>query len=329
MTELIKALVNVRDAISLIAFLSLVMLVAFRTKQVPELFFGLLRDKLTRAQFAALLHRFMTFGFAAFIALVLLAIAAQVLNRMTQPNALTIDQLRDELAKSEASADARARAESQYKLAMDLVSERKLDAAVAALQESIKSVPSLTAQEMLTYLFREKGDLPKEAEAWQAAVKTARGRGDSVALARLDRVTLPRAGVSSGEGEHDLIGSSTPLPKGGDTFETAVKLSAGLYSCADKNGCFTSYYTVSLSAGQELAIGVRSPAPPACCLAGVDIYGTNGQPLARAGDNANTMRGNAGPPSTISRARWVATESGSHFVMTTADPGTVYRIQIR
>lgn len=51
MIDLIKALVQVRDALGLIAFLALVLLVAFRTKKVPELFFGLLRDKLTRQQF--------------------------------------------------------------------------------------------------------------------------------------------------------------------------------------------------------------------------------------------------------------------------------------
>lgn len=329
MTELIKALVSVRDALSLIAFLSLVVLVAFRTKQVPELFFGLLRDKLTRAEFSKSLNRLMTFAFSAFIALVVLAVVAQVLNRMTQPGGLTIEQLRDELTKSAATADARVTAEAQYKLALDRANKKDLDGAIASLQDSIRSVPSLTAKEMLTYFYREKGDAAKEATAWGEAVKTAREHGDSIALARLDRVSVPPTAASTGEGEHDLIGSTTPLPKGGDKFETAAKLSPGLYSCTEKTGCFTSYFTINLKAGQELSIGVRSPAPPQCCLAGVDIFGTNGQPLARAGDGANTMRGNAGPPSTIYRARWAATESGTHYIMTTADPGTVYRIDIR
>ena len=40
MTELIKGLAHVRDGLTLIAFLCLVLLVAFRTKKVPELFFG-------------------------------------------------------------------------------------------------------------------------------------------------------------------------------------------------------------------------------------------------------------------------------------------------
>jgi hypothetical protein len=210
---------------------------------------------------------------------------------------------------------------------MDRINQHDLDGAIAALRESIKAVPSLTAQEMLTYLFREKRDFTNEAQAWEAAVKTARERGDSVALARLDRISVPGA-VAGGEGEHDLIGSATPLPKGGDKFETAAALSPGLYICAEKTGCFTWYYKVPLKGGQELAVGVRSPAPPACCLAGADIYGTNGQPLARAGDGPNTMRGNAGPASSIYRTRWVAAESGWHFLMTTADPGAMFRVEI-
>ena len=69
MPELIKAIAEVRDGLTLIAFLSLAVLVAFRTKKVPELFFGLVRDKLTKQQFSTLLHRFMTLGLIAFLAL--------------------------------------------------------------------------------------------------------------------------------------------------------------------------------------------------------------------------------------------------------------------
>jgi hypothetical protein len=328
---LISALINVRDGLALIAFLSLVVLVAFRTRRVPELLFGLLRDKLTRAQFSAFLHRLMTYGLAAFIALVVLAIVGQVLNRMTQPTALTLDQLRGELSKSEASLDARLNAESQFKLALDRINQHDLESAIASLHESIKAVPSLTAQEMLTYLYREKGDFANEASAWESAVKMARERGDSMALARLDRVSVP-GGVLGGEAEHDLIGDSTPLPKGGNDYRSAVQLAPGLYICAGNadEGCRNWYYKVYLNAGRELAIGLRSPAPPQCCLAGVDILGPNGQTLHRqVGDDPRIMRGNAGPANTIYRTQWVAMEGGWHYLMTTADSGTVYRISIR
>jgi len=114
MTELIKALVQVRDALGLIAFLALVLLLAFRTKKVPELFFGLLRDKLTRQQFSALLHRFMTLSFIAFMALLPLAVLSQVLSHLTQPSALTVSDLRRELANIKATKDQKIHAEAQY-----------------------------------------------------------------------------------------------------------------------------------------------------------------------------------------------------------------------
>src|SRR5689334_22102251 len=70
---------------------------AFRTKKVPELFFGLLRDKLTRQQFYALTSRGMTFSFIGFLALLPLAVTSQVLSHWTQPNALTLSDLQREL----------------------------------------------------------------------------------------------------------------------------------------------------------------------------------------------------------------------------------------
>lgn len=325
--ELIKGLVQVRDALTLIAFLSLVLLVAFRTQQVPELFFNLLRDKLTRQQFSSLLHRFMMLGFAAFIALVLLAVLAQVLGRLTQPNALTIDDLRNELAKSQATQEEKIHAEAQYKLAMDLLNQRDFQGAIVSLQESIKAIPSLTAQEMLTYLYREKRDFTSEAAAWEAAVKTARQRGDSIALVRLDTVSASGPTLNA-EGEHDLIGSSTPLPKGGDKYEAAMPLLPGFYTCAERDGC-SAWYGVNLRAGQKLTVKLRSPPPPSGGLGGIEIFGTNGQPVTHAGNVSGTMRGNAGPASSIDQTEWVALESGKYFLLTNADPNTVYLIQVR
>ena len=85
MTDLIRALSQVKTPLSLFAFVSLVFLVAFRTKRVPELFFGLAREKLTKERFAQLLHRFMLFAFTAFVLLCVMAVAGQVLALKTQP----------------------------------------------------------------------------------------------------------------------------------------------------------------------------------------------------------------------------------------------------
>jgi hypothetical protein len=326
MPALIKSLVEVRDALSLIAFLSLVLLLAFRTHKVPELIFGLVRDKLTREQFSKLLRRFMLLGFMAFIALVLLAMLAQVLNHMTQPNALTIEDLRRELAKANGTDEQKLHAESQYKLAMDRLSVRDLDGAIQSLQESIKAIPTLTAREMMTYLFRQKRDFSGESDAWESAVKMARERSNALALARLDRISVPR-NIPEIEGDHDLIGHGITLPKGGDKYESAIKLSPGFYRCLDKDGCYSWWFTLYLQTGQSLSIKLRTPA--AGGLAGAGIYGTNGEWIERyTGDGARTMPGNAGPGSSMREVAWVAPAAGWYFLYVFADPDTVYRVGI-
>lgn len=326
MSELIKGLVHIRDALSLIAFLSLVPLVAFRTRKVPELFFGMLRDKLTRQQFSALLNRFMILVFIAFLTLVSLAVLAQVLNYLTEPGGLTIDDLRSELARLNNPDDQKIRAEAQYNLALALLDRQDLDGAIASLEKSIAAIPTLTAQEMVTYLYRQKRDFERESRAWERAVKTAREKGNRLAMVRLDRISSPR-GVPTAEGPRDLIGDRTPLPDAGDRFESATEMRPGLYECTLKGGCFSWWYTLALKAGQGLVIRLRSP--PSGGLAGAGVYGTNGQFHAQAGDGVGTMRGNAGPMSTIHEVEWTARSTGRHFIRIDADPGTVFRFDIR
>ena len=298
---------------------------AFRTRKVPELLFELLRDKLTRQQFSTLLHRFMIFGLVAFLALVSLAVLAQILNHLTQPHALTIEDLRSELAKVKGSEEQKIHAEAQYKLAIQNLSERDFDSAIESLNESIRAIPTLTAQEMLTYLYRQKRDFKNESIAWESAVKTARNRGDTLALTRLDRINIPSADLDV-EGEHDLLGNSTAFPKGGDKPERATKISPGLYSCGDANGCFVWYFSFYLRTGERLEVKFRSPQSGG--LSGAGIYGTNGEIIHQTGDSPGAMPGNAGPPSTIYKLNWTAKVSGWHFLRIDADMGTVYRIQL-
>lgn len=329
MTELIKGLVQVRDGLSLIAFLSLVLLLAFRTRKVPELFFGLVRDKLTREHFSQLLHRFMTLGFISFLVLVSLAVLAQVLNHLTAPHALTIDDLRSELAKAKNSEDEKLHAEAQYKLAMEKLAQHDVDSAITSLKESIKAIPTLTAQEMLTYLYHQKRDFDNESATWERAVKTARQQGSTLAMARLDNVSVPHA-IAEAEGEHDLIGKSTQLPTGGDRYETAVEITPGLYTCGRQppngEGFCDSWYKLYLQTGQSLDVKFRSP--PLGGLAGISIYGTNGEMVAQQGDGPSTMRGNAGPRATLYEKDWIAPAKGWYFIVPHADSGTIYRIAI-
>lgn len=326
MTALIKGLVQVRDGLSLIAFLSLVLLVAFRTTKVPELFFGLVRDKLSRQEFSVLLRRFMIMGFTAFLVLVALAVLAQVLNHLTQPNALTIDDLRRELAKTINTEDQKIHAEAQYKLAIDNLNQRDFAAAISALQESIKAVPTLTAQELLLNLYGQTRDFASKSAAWEVAMKTARKNGDSLALVRLDRSGAPRA-IPDAEGEHDLIGNSTPLPMGGNKYENAVRISPGFYGCAKADGCFWWWYRVYLHTGQRLDVKFRNPIGGGS-LAGIAVYGTNGEPVAGAGDNPDTMRGNASAGGTVSKVTWTAMASGWYFLRIGGDRSAVYHLQI-
>jgi hypothetical protein len=325
MTELIKGLPQVRDGLTLFAFLSLVLLIAFKTKKVPELAFGLLRDKLTRQQFAALLHRVLVLGFAAFVVSVTLAVVAQVLTQKTKPGTLTIDDLRHELTTVSASEEQKVHAESQYMLAMQKIGQGELTNAIAALQESIKAVPSLTAQEMLTYLYRQQHDPAKAAQAWEAAVKTARQHNDKLALARLDNFGFPKS-LPEAVGEHDLIGASEPLPAGGARYESATPIRPGLFECTAKNGCFGQFYGIELTPGQRLVIRLRRS--PNGGLAGGGIYGTNGDPVAWAGDGFDAMRGNAGPAGAIYEMSYAAGAKGTYFFRTSCDPGTVFRIRI-
>lgn len=324
MIELIKGLVNVRDALTLIAFLGLIFLVAFRTNKVPELVFRLFRDRLTRKQFAKVLNRFMTLGFIAFTGLVLLAGFSQIIAHKTQPGVLTINDLRRELAKVDVPEEEKIRTEAQFNLAMNRLNELDLEGAIQSLQNSIQIIPTLTAREMLIYLYRQKRDFDKESETWAAAVTSARKNGDWLALARLDRMNVPR-GLPDIKGEDDLIGDSIPLSVGGKNYETAPEISSGFYKCAKKEGCW-NYYKLYLKAGQRLDIKFRSP--PTGDLSGMVLYGTNGQRLKSAGDKPGTMRGNAGAPSTIYKLNWTAVSSGWYYLESNSDPGSVIRIQV-
>jgi tetratricopeptide (TPR) repeat protein len=312
MVELIKGLASVRDGLTLIAFLSLVLLLAFRTKKVPELVFGLVRDKLTRQQFYALLHRFMILAFAAFLALVLLTIASQVLSRLTQPGALSLADLRSELAKIKAPEDEKTHAVAQYRLANDQLNQRNFDEAIAALKASITAVPTLTAQELLINLNRQKGDFTSAAAAWEGAAKLARERDDKLALVRLDMTGVPDM-LPQAEGEHDLIGPSTAFPKGGTEYESALTLAPGFYKCVE--AC-SGWFKLDLRTGDRL------DSRPYHGAAQLSLYGTNGQHLKTEGTDC------CGAGS-LYRLEWVAAVSGWHFLQTNAAPDAVYRVQVR
>lgn len=313
MTDLIKGLVQVRDALTLIAFLALVLLVAFRTPKVPELFFGLVRNKLTRDQFSRLLRRFMLLGFLAFVALAILAALSQILNSRTQPGSVTLDDLRKELGKlQDEPADKKLHAESTFATGEDLLSKKDFDGAIAALKESFDAVPTLTAQETLALLYKEKGDSKNAGSSWEVAMNLARKRNDSLAQARLDRILTSHSTIPQ-KRETDLIGDSNPLPKGGDRYETAPEILPGFYNCAaDCN----SMFKIALREGQTLHVHMRSGNG----LAGIDFFNTNGQLQTDRARVDNYQ---------IATEDWLAPADGWYFLGIWANgPGAVYRISV-
>lgn len=131
---------------------------------------------------------------------------------------------------------------------------------------------------------------------------------------------------------HDLIRKSAPLPKGGDKYETATRLTPGFYNCAvakesGDEGCFSWWFTLYLRTGQSLSVKFRSPASGGLAVAAV--FGTNGQPEKSEGDGPDTMRGNAAAGGTIRQVDLVAPASGWYFLRIVADPGTIYRVKVR
>ena len=173
-------------------------------------------------------------------------------------------------------------------------------------------------------MYRQQHDYDNARTTWEAAEKTARSRGDAIALARLDNSTVPPT-LSDVEGEHDLIGAKTPLPKGGDNYESAVTIPPGLYECVT-DACSGSWYKVNLRTGQRLRIKFRKP--PSSSLTGVALYGTNGESLGQKGAAPNSMRGNVSAEATIDQVDWVAKASGWHYLRVVADKESVYLIQI-
>jgi hypothetical protein len=54
MSELIKAAVSIKDPFTLLAFLAVILLIAFRTKTVPESVFKLVGEKISRERSTSL-----------------------------------------------------------------------------------------------------------------------------------------------------------------------------------------------------------------------------------------------------------------------------------
>ena len=142
MSELIKAVISIKDPFTLFAFLAVVLLIAFRTKTVPESVFKLVSEKITRDRFYMLLHRSLLYAFAVFLLLCGVAILGQVLDYMTTARAASVEELKGELALHHADDTAARQAIEGYKKGLELAQDQKLSEAVASLESSLKAVPT-------------------------------------------------------------------------------------------------------------------------------------------------------------------------------------------
>jgi len=251
-------LIQVKDPLTLFAFISLVFLVAFRTKRVPELFFNIAKEKLTKERFYRLIHRFMLYGFTAFALLCASAIAGQLLALKTQAKPITLDDLRSELARSKASDSQKDSALTSYSDGIAYIQQHDFDKAIQSLQNSIQQVPTLAAHYTLAYLYQKKGDVENAKTHAVAAQSIAARNDDSLGQLRIQRLTSSPGGSAPTNAE-GWLGDKKPLPDGGKRFEDASWISPGLYVLNTGLGANDfRYYKIRLKEGQTLVVDMKS-----------------------------------------------------------------------
>jgi len=265
MSELIQAVVTIKDPFTLFAFLAVVLLIAFKTKSVPESMFKLVSAKITRERFYALLNRAMLSAVGIFLVLCGIAVLGQVLNYKTAVRAASVEDLKEELAQGRADGTAARHALEEYQKGLALAQDQKLSDAIGSLEASLKAVPTAAARETLALLYQRVGNRTGAIELAEQAVQAARESGGAVKTVRAERllsaVQAPAPAVvskacPSGAG---LIGPKLDLPPGGDAFETAPLLAPCVYQgMLDSKSEKWAYYKFSLQAGQTLKVVMRS-----------------------------------------------------------------------
>jgi tetratricopeptide (TPR) repeat protein len=263
MSELIQAVVTIKDPFTLFAFLAVILLIVFRTKTVPESMFKLVSAKITRDRFYALLNRAMLSAVGIFLVLCGIAVLGQLLNYKTAVRAASVEDVKEELALRHADDTAARHALEEYQKGLALAQDQKLSEAISSLESSLKAVPTAAARETLALLYQRVGNRTGAIVLAEQAVQTARETGSAVKTVRAERllraVQAPAPAVvskrcPSGAG---LIGPKLDLPPGGDTFETAPLLAPCVYKgMLDSES--SQYYKFSLQAGQTLKIVMRS-----------------------------------------------------------------------
>jgi len=263
MSELIKAAVSIKDPFTLLAFLAVILLIAFRTKTVPESVFKLVGEKISRERFYQLVHRAFLYVFAVFLVLCGVAVLGQVLGYMTTAKAASLEELRQELALRHGDDNAARQALEEFQKGLAQAQDQKLSDAIASLEASLKAVPTAAARETLALLYQKAGDTKRAIQLAQEAVTAAREAGDAVKTAKAERLlsavsaSPPASPPKSCPSNAGMIGPKLDLPPGGDTFEAATLL----VSCVYKGVTDTKewwYYKLAVRSGQTLKVVMRT-----------------------------------------------------------------------
>jgi hypothetical protein len=265
MSELIKAAVSIKDPFTLLAFLAVILLIAFRTKTVPESVFKLVGEKISRERFYQLVHRAFLYVFAAFLVLCGVAVLGQVLGYMTTTKAASLEELKQELALRHGDDNAARQAMEEFQKGLAQAQDHKLSDAIASLEESLKAVPSAAARETLALLYQKAGDTKRAIQLAEQAVASARESGNPVKTAKAERLlsavsASPSASTpKSCPSDAGLIGPKLDLPPGGDAFETATLLVPCVYKgLTDTENNQWRYYKLAVPRGKTLNVVMRT-----------------------------------------------------------------------
>lgn len=281
LSELIKAAINIKGPFALFAFIALLILIAFKTKAVPEMLFELLKTKLTREHFHHLLSRFMSYTLVAFVSLCAVAALGEALARRTRAMP-GLEEFRAELGELRTQGDVNRSAIEQYSLALSLIDRDHFDDAIKALNASIAQVPTVAAQLTMAQVYDRTGRHELARQAAAGAEDLATNRGNVIGEVKAHELSKSiaahevKATGSTNSQSHgsSLLGVKTPLPRPGDSFETATRIEPGSY-IGQVDYAKLGYYSITLSAKQKLSITYRLPNGGASRMS-IRIYDSDG-----------------------------------------------------
>jgi hypothetical protein len=282
MADLIRALVNVKEIFALTAVIVIAALFAFRTKKVPELFFALLKEKLTRESFSHLLNKFLLLGFIGFVLLCVVTIVGYVMAYRTQPQAPSVEEFKAEIQKLKTSEAEMKRASEAFEKGIKHLEKQEWRQAIQFVAISDVQTATSTAQFTLAYLYGREGDDERAREYAAKARTLAERHGDAVTLVKIDRL-VARLNQSAREERprEGMIGGEKELPPGGTAFNDAKLISPGLYK-ASRRVDKRVYFRLNLNVHQTLEITFRTPDVD-YPYANVSIYDKDGSLLKHEG----------------------------------------------